>query len=134
MYDAFTPNPDNAEPYDAIPPNVNLTERNTAASPNAAFSRGLPLDYTDRTPQRYLDRILWQYVHGADSEPPPPGPNASGLDEEAWERAGKAGPEEAEAEEAGGGRGGRVGQASSARRLRSAFHPRRSSTSPASAR
>lgn len=101
MYDAFTANPDNAEAYDVIPPKVSLTERNSASSPNAAFSRGLPLDHTDRTPQRYLDRILWQYVHGRDSEPPPPGPNASGLDEEAWRRAGKQQPRaegEAEAE------------------------------------
>ena len=35
MYDVFTPNPDNDEPYEAIVPNVNLTERNTEASPNA---------------------------------------------------------------------------------------------------
>jgi len=93
MYDVFTPNRGNPEPYKALPPNVSLTQRNTAASPNAAFSRGLPLDYTDKTPQRYLDRILWQYVHGKDSEPPPPGPNASGLDEEAWKQAGKEEPE-----------------------------------------
>ncbi|MEJ7751025.1 MAG: alkaline phosphatase family protein [Thermoleophilaceae bacterium] len=93
MYDVFTPNRGNPEPYTALPPNVSLTQRNTAASPNAAFSRGLPLDYTDKTPQRYLDRILWQYVHGKDSEPPPPGPNASGLDEEAWKQAGKEEPE-----------------------------------------
>jgi len=88
LYDAFSPNADNAEPYTAIKPDVNLTERNKASAPNAAFSRGLPLDRTDATPQRYLDRILWQYVHGADSEPPPPGPNASGVDEEAWKKSG----------------------------------------------
>ena len=35
-------------------------------------------------PQRILDRILWQSVHGADSEPPPPGPNAAGIDERGW--------------------------------------------------
>jgi hypothetical protein len=71
---------------------VNMTERNTAASPNAGFSSKLPLDHTDRTPQRYLDRILWQYVHGPDSEPPPPGPNASGFDERVWKRAGRPTP------------------------------------------
>jgi DNA-binding beta-propeller fold protein YncE len=86
MYDVFTPTPENGEPYEAIVPNVNFTERNTEASPNAALSKRLPLEHTDRTPQRYLDRILWQYVHGEDSEPPPPGPNASGFDEERWAR------------------------------------------------
>ena len=69
-------------------PNVDLTERNTEESANAALSKRLPLDFTDRTPQRYLDKILWQYVHGEDSEPPPPGPNASGLDEARWRRSG----------------------------------------------
>jgi hypothetical protein len=52
-----------------------------------SLSARLPLDHTDRTPQRYLDRILWQYVHGPESEPPPPGPNASGLDERSWKGA-----------------------------------------------
>ena len=94
MYDAFSANADNAEPYDVIKPDQDLTERNSASAPNAAFSRGLPLDHTDRTPQRYLDKILWQYVHGAGSTPPPPGPNASGLDEEAWKRSGKTRPED----------------------------------------
>src|SRR3712207_9416163 len=65
-----------------------MTERNTEDSPNARLSERLPLGFTDRTPQRYLDRILWQYVHGADSEPPPPGPNASGLDERRWRNGG----------------------------------------------
>ena len=89
MYDAFDANAsDNDEPYEAITPNVDLLERNTAASPNAALSDRLPLEFTDRTPQRILDRILWQSVHGADSEPPPPGPNAAGLDERAWKHSG----------------------------------------------
>jgi hypothetical protein len=95
LYDVFTPTPDNDAPYDAIVPNVDLTERNTEASTNAALSKKLPLGFTDRTPQRYLDRILWQYVHGEDSEPPPPGPNASGLDEERWRQSGGTSHEEA---------------------------------------
>jgi hypothetical protein len=95
MYDVFSANPDNDEPYEAIVPNVNLTERNTEASPNARFSKRLPLDFTDRTPQRYLDKILWQYVHGVGSEPPPPGPNASGIDEARWRRSGGLSKEEA---------------------------------------
>jgi hypothetical protein len=91
MYDAFRSRPGNAEPYDAIRPGVDLTERNTAASPNSGFSQRLPLLSPDRVPQRYLDRILWQYLHGEDSEPPPPGPNASGEDERAFEERAAAG-------------------------------------------
>ena len=81
MYDVFTPGADNAEPYSAIPAKINLTDRNTAASPNAKLSSRLNIGLPDRVPQRILDRILWQAVHGADSEPPPPGPNSSPLDE-----------------------------------------------------
>jgi DNA-binding beta-propeller fold protein YncE len=95
LYDVFTPSPDNDDPYTAIVPNVDLTERNTESSPNAKFSKSLPLGFTDRTPQRYLDKILWQYVHGTDSEPPPPGPNASGLDEARWRASGGTSKEEA---------------------------------------
>ena len=69
-------------------PNVDLTERNTEASAERrALARSCRSTSTDRTPQRYLDRILWQYVHGEDSEPPPPGPNASG-----WTRSAGAAP------------------------------------------
>jgi YVTN family beta-propeller protein len=95
MYDVFTPNPDNDGVYEAIAPQVDLTERNPEGAPNARFSQRLPLGFTDRTPQRYLDRILWQYVHGPDSEPPPPGPNASGLDEARWRAGGGTSHEEA---------------------------------------
>src|SRR6266511_4817213 len=35
-----------------------------------------------------LDRILWQWKHGKRSEPPPPGPNAAGVDELGWRRHG----------------------------------------------
>jgi hypothetical protein len=96
MYDAFDADAsDNSEPYDAIVPNVDLLERNTAASPNARLSERLPLEFTDRTPQRILDRILWQSVHGGASEPPPPGPNAAGIDERSWRRHGAVSDEEA---------------------------------------
>ena len=83
LYDAFTSEPLNDEPYDAIVPSVDMTERNTASSPAAEASAELPLDAPDRVPQRDLDRILWKYVHGQHAVPPPPGPNASGSDEEA---------------------------------------------------
>ncbi len=100
MYDAFDSDPsDNSEPYEAITPEQSLTERNGPRAANARLSAQLPLEYTDRTPQRILDRILWQSVHGPDSEPPPPGPNASGLDEADWRRKGlPAAAEEAEEE------------------------------------
>ena len=93
MYDAFDSEPGNSEGYTAIKPSVNLTERNTSATPNSGFSDRLPLDTPDRVPQRYLDRILWQYVHGKNSQPPPPGPNASGEDEEEWEQGERPEPE-----------------------------------------
>ena len=86
LYDAFDSAAGNNEGYDAINPNVSLTERNTNATPNSGFSQRLPLDTPDRVPQRYLDKILWQYVHGRESKPPPPGPNASGEDEREFER------------------------------------------------
>jgi hypothetical protein len=77
MYDAFSPNGDNSEPYTAVGPNVNLLDRNTASTPAARTSEGMPQG-TDAIPQRQLDRILWKYVHGRKAEPPPPGPNATG--------------------------------------------------------
>ncbi|MDP1818452.1 MAG: alkaline phosphatase family protein [Acidimicrobiales bacterium] len=76
MYDVFTSEPLNAEPVDAIVPDVNLLERNTPASPWAAESGTLALNKLDATPQRLIDVILWKSVYGADSQPPPPGPNA----------------------------------------------------------
>ncbi len=89
LYDAFTPQPENAEPYSVLLPKQNLTERNTAASPNARLSEEAGIgDRTDYTPQRLLDRVLWQSVHGPNSEPPPPGPNGSPLDDEALRRMG----------------------------------------------
>jgi phospholipase C len=92
MYDAFGSQASNADPFSAIPPNVDLNQRNTAATPDASVSRGLNLSKPDQVPQRYLDRILWQYRHGANSAPPPPGPNASGADEQAWGRSGRSAP------------------------------------------
>jgi YVTN family beta-propeller protein len=89
LYDAFTPDPGNDAPYDAIVPEQSLTERNTEQSPGAALSREARIgDRTDHIPQRLLDRVIWQSVHGAGSEPPPPGPNGSPLDDEALRRMG----------------------------------------------
>jgi YVTN family beta-propeller protein len=75
LYDAFQSKPANDEPYDAIEPKQSRTEVNGANATNATLSSSLNLSQPDRVPQATLDRILWQYVHGAESEPPPPGPN-----------------------------------------------------------
>ena len=80
LYDAFEPQPDNADPYTAIPPNIPLDERNTAGSPGAAASSRMNFHLIDSMPQRALDAVLWKSVHGAGSVPPPPGPNASAGD------------------------------------------------------
>jgi hypothetical protein len=89
LYRAFDADPsDNSAPYDAITPNVDLTATNPASAPDAKLSKRLPLDVPDQVPQRTLDRILWQYRYGADSQPPPPGPNASGIDEAESSRGG----------------------------------------------
>ena len=91
MYDVFTTDPSNDAAYDAITPQQNITERNGPRAPGARISRQARIGdpgRTDQTPQRLLDRILWQSVHGAGAEPPPPGPNGSALDEEALRQLG----------------------------------------------
>jgi DNA-binding beta-propeller fold protein YncE len=85
LYDAFGAQPANDAPYDAITPNVDMTATNSASTPAAKRSAKLPLNSPDQIPQRALDRILWKYVHGQHSAPPPPGPNASGRDEDPGE-------------------------------------------------
>jgi hypothetical protein len=76
MYDAFTWQPANAEPYDALPESTNLLDRN----PNTAFDRrmtgGLDSTISDAVPQHTFDNALSKYVHGPHSNPPPAGPNA----------------------------------------------------------
>ena len=80
LYHAMTGSPGNAAPYDAITPNVDMTATNPDTAANRRASRGLPLNALDQVPQRKLDAILWHYRHGFDSQPPPPGPNASTED------------------------------------------------------
>jgi DNA-binding beta-propeller fold protein YncE len=77
MYDAFQGSPSNADSYTAIAPGVNLLEQNPSANSFAArlSERWMKLG-TDRIPQRVSDRLLWWSIHGMDSKPPPPGPNA----------------------------------------------------------
>jgi DNA-binding beta-propeller fold protein YncE len=77
MYDAFSSNADNGEPYSAISPTWPLNERNANTRANQRTAGGLNLQQPDRVPQRVLDRQLWKSVYGPNSEPPPPGPNAA---------------------------------------------------------
>ncbi|MFL5846190.1 MAG: alkaline phosphatase family protein [Solirubrobacteraceae bacterium] len=77
MYDAFASTAVNADPYSAIPATYPLLEKNAATAANARLSQRLQVGKRlDETPQHVLDKILWQSVHGANSQPPPPGPNA----------------------------------------------------------
>jgi len=76
MYDAFSAKPVNAAPVDALRPTYPLEEINANTAPNARLSRSLDFRTPDHVPQRVLDRILWQSVHGPKAAPPPPGPNA----------------------------------------------------------
>ncbi|MDP2014947.1 MAG: alkaline phosphatase family protein, partial [Actinomycetota bacterium] len=78
MYDVFGLTPANGAPVKAIVPAVDLLQMNTIKSPDAEWSRSLPLGSPDRVPQSVLDKILWHSVHGARSMPPPPGPGAEG--------------------------------------------------------
>ncbi len=80
LYSAFTRNPVNPAPYDAIAPNVDVTATNANTAADRRASDGLNLQGTDQVSERKLDSILWHYVHGANSTPPPPGPNASTAD------------------------------------------------------
>ena len=76
MYDAFSSKAVNAASVTVIPAKIDLLKRNTAASPDAKLSSRLPFGRLDSVPQWQVDRILWHSVHGANSEPPPPGPGA----------------------------------------------------------
>src|SRR3954470_15456403 len=66
MYDAFTPGPDNAAPFDAVPPTYNLLEENPARPTSTAAREAARIDTTspDRISQRLLDTVLWQSVRG----------------------------------------------------------------------
>ncbi len=85
MFDAFTSSAKNSKAYGAIKPKVDMTAQNTAKTPAAKFSAGLPLSTLDKVSQSTLDRILWKFVHGAKAQPPPAGPNASASDDDPGE-------------------------------------------------
>jgi DNA-binding beta-propeller fold protein YncE len=76
MYDALQSTPANAAPYDVLAPTYPLLQRNPNTAANRALTRGYDFSRTDQVPQDVLDRLLWYSVHGRDSQPPPPGPNA----------------------------------------------------------
>ena len=76
MYDVFSSTPVNRAPVNNIPTTLDLLKRNTPAAPYAAESSRLPLGAPDELPQGELDGIIWRSVYGANSTPPPPGPNA----------------------------------------------------------
>ena len=80
MYDAFDADPsDNDEPYDAIVPNVDLLERNTASrAERRALGAAAARVHRPHAAARSSTGSSGSTVHGADSEPPPPGPNAVG--------------------------------------------------------
>ena len=88
LYDAMTPKPRNAAPYNAIRPKVSVTATNPNTAANRRASKGLPLNALDQVPQQRLDGILWRYKHGPHSTPPPPGPNASAQDTESRDQSG----------------------------------------------
>jgi hypothetical protein len=77
MYDAFQSSPGNAAPYSVAAPSYPLLERNPNSAYDRALSRGYRWNLPDQLPQDQFDRILWHAVHGRNSAPPPPGPNAA---------------------------------------------------------
>jgi hypothetical protein len=77
MYDAFSSTAGNLDPYTVRPAGFPLLKRNPDTATNRALAAGLDFDSgVDRVSQSELDAVLWKSVHGADSTPPPPGPNA----------------------------------------------------------
>ncbi len=77
LYDAFSSSPSNSSPYTAITPNVSVTQTNPNTAADRRAADGLNLSALDQVPEQQLDAMLWHYVHGFGSAPPPPGPNAS---------------------------------------------------------
>jgi hypothetical protein len=80
MYDAFDSSATNSEPFSALDATYPLLEENPTQPTSAAARQAARyrMNVPDRIPQRLLDRVLWESVHGPRSTPPPPGPNAVG--------------------------------------------------------
>jgi hypothetical protein len=79
LYDAFGPQPSNDAPVDYLPSNVNRLDRNPSGGAGARMAARLP-KCLDCMAQQDMDALLWKSVHGVRSTPPPPGPNADGVD------------------------------------------------------
>ena len=79
MYDAFDPNPVNAKPFSYVPAKTPLLEYNPRGTASARAAKRLP-QCLDCASQRDLDALLWKSIHGEGAAPPPPGPNAEGID------------------------------------------------------
>ncbi len=79
MYDTFISGSEkpNDAPYNVVTPSYPITTVNAASAADAKLSKQLPWDRLDAVPQSISDQILWASVHGANSSPPPAGPNAS---------------------------------------------------------
>ena len=67
----FSRNP-SPEVYVSRPPRVSLDDRNAPDAPGAQDSARWNFDGPDRAPSLELNRVIWQSVKGAASEPPPP--------------------------------------------------------------
>jgi hypothetical protein len=76
MYDVFQSTPANIAPFSAVPETQDLLAKNPGGTPGAKLSARLDFRDLDAVPQHTLDNLLWKSVHGQDSKPPPPGPNA----------------------------------------------------------
>jgi hypothetical protein len=88
MFDVFTTSPD-PTPYTAIVPTQSIVAMCPcpAGAADANLSAALPWGNLDAVPQELSDRLLWRRVHGANSTPPSPGPNASRDEHERSKRA-----------------------------------------------
>jgi DNA-binding beta-propeller fold protein YncE len=71
LLDDFVVQPDLGQ-YRALRPDQPLTEMNTAQSPGAKESQRWDFTHPDRAPETELNRVIWQSVHGRDSQPPAP--------------------------------------------------------------
>ena len=60
------------DPYAAARPKVRLDEMNDVNAPGAAASARWDFSRPDAAPEQELNRVIWQSVKGADSEPPTP--------------------------------------------------------------
>lgn len=61
-----------AEGYTCVRPEVSLDEFNKPGAPGAQASSGWNFHGPDLAPALELNRVIWQSVKGANSEPPPP--------------------------------------------------------------